>query len=250
MKHLWKKTDWFWAALLFTAAYAIGIIVVLGWANIRSFMATTTDLNETGDFLAGVFAPLALIWLVAAVLTQRQELHETRAQFAKNQKVVDEQMKAIKQQTTLTSLQLSQTVENAEKAYKLTLFDKRFQIYEKFVKFGKEHETHEYDEDSYSAIINLSQEAAFVFDQSIEEWLSDIGQQIFDYLQFKRVNPLPMVDDGFGNKIAPSDDAETQKLKEEYRKFTAWIDEQFLPDERSERFWQFMNVSDVPYMSG
>lgn len=132
-----------------------------------------------GDFLAGVFAPVALIWLVAAVLTQRQELNETRGQFEENQNVVDAQLKTINAQNALLALQHNQSVENAQKAYKLNLFDKRFQIYEKFVRFGEEHETRDYDYDCYSEMVNLSQEVAFVFDQAMEEWISDIGQQIF-----------------------------------------------------------------------
>ena len=54
--------------------------------------------NETGDFLAGFFAPLAFLWLAAAVFIQSRELREqrrelalTRNEFALNRQVETEQ---------------------------------------------------------------------------------------------------------------------------------------------------------------
>jgi hypothetical protein len=38
-------------------------------------------LGEIGDPLAGIFAPLAFLWLVAAVLVQSQELQEQRKEL-------------------------------------------------------------------------------------------------------------------------------------------------------------------------
>lgn len=56
------------------------------------------DLNAVGDFLAGVFAPIAFLWLVVAVLIQsqelslqRQELAATRAEVTENRKVAQAQ---------------------------------------------------------------------------------------------------------------------------------------------------------------
>lgn len=59
-------------------------------------------LNEIGDFLAGVFAPLAFLWLVVTVLVQAQELREqrkevrlSRKEFELNRLVAEETRKEI-----------------------------------------------------------------------------------------------------------------------------------------------------------
>jgi hypothetical protein len=40
--------------------------------------------NEFGDFLAGVFAPLAFLWLAVAVFVQREELSLQRVELEHN----------------------------------------------------------------------------------------------------------------------------------------------------------------------
>jgi len=50
-------------------AAAIYVTVFVGWLNLFCLPA-----NEFGDFLAGVFAPIAWIWFVLAFLLQRDEL--------------------------------------------------------------------------------------------------------------------------------------------------------------------------------
>ncbi|RVH04376.1 hypothetical protein [Sinorhizobium meliloti] len=249
MKRTWKDINWLWIAGVFTAAYAVAICFTLSGARIWDFLSTTNALNEVGDFLAGAFAPVALIWLVAAVLTQRQELNETRDQFAENQKVVDAQLKTINSQNSLLALQHNQAVENAKQAYRLSLFDKRLQIYEKFKGFGEVHQRKDYDEESYLAMVNLSQEAAFVFDRSFEDWLDEIAQQIHTYIQFKSENRFKDLTLSLGPEKHVYFE-HNRKLEKQYGEFAAWIREQFLPEVRVSKFWQFMHVSDQPYMDG
>lgn len=61
--------------------------------------------NEVGDFLAGAFAPLAFLWLIATVViqarelrAQRQELQLTRREFQANRKVAEAQATEAKRQ--------------------------------------------------------------------------------------------------------------------------------------------------------
>jgi hypothetical protein len=213
------------------------------------------ELNAVGDFLAGVFAPIALIWLVAAVLTQRQELNETRDQFEDNRKVVDAQLKTINSQNELLALQHHQAVENAAKAYKLSLFDKRFQIYQNFVNFGeaqnrnqfRDNHSHSVSNDlsreSYSIMFNLAREAAFVFDRSTEDWLDRIAQRILDYVNFRAANPSDY-DPVLGEAVI---DDHYVKVREQSAEYKSWIEAQFKHDVKTEKFWRFMNVSDQPY---
>ncbi|MGN7773537.1 hypothetical protein [Phyllobacterium sp. 22552] len=78
-----------WLAIM--AAVSIGYILVLG---VLFHLVTPKpydcaygyfpclSANELGDLVAGVFAPLAFLWLVAAVLVQSQELQEQRKELA------------------------------------------------------------------------------------------------------------------------------------------------------------------------
>lgn len=248
MKRTWRDINWLRVAGAFTAAYVAATGSTLGWWRTWSFLSTETDLNEVGDFLAGLFAPVALIWLVAAVLTQRQELNETRDQFAESKRVTDEQLKVIHSQNALLSLQHNQAVENAKQAYRLSLFDKRFQIYEKFIKFGEAHEENDYDHASYWAMINLAQESAFVFNNDIEDWFNEIAEQIESYRQYKVDNPLQTRPSSIIAGYQEALDNEHNKgIYAEIARLRDSISEQFTPEVRISKFWSFMSVSDQPF---
>lgn len=69
-------------------------------------------LNEWGDFFAGVFAPLAFLWLVAAVMVQskelaeqREELRLTRQEFEHNRKVMEAQADEARKQAEFIGVQ-------------------------------------------------------------------------------------------------------------------------------------------------
>lgn len=71
----------------------------------RAVVFQCLTLNELGDFLAGFFAPLALLWLAAAVYIQSKELSEqreelklTRKEFELSRDVAEEQKIAIQSQ--------------------------------------------------------------------------------------------------------------------------------------------------------
>jgi hypothetical protein len=70
--------------------------------------------SDWGTFVAGVFAPIAFIWLVAAVWIQSQELAEqreelrlTRHEFEENRKVMQEQAEEARRQAEFIGLQTS-----------------------------------------------------------------------------------------------------------------------------------------------
>ncbi|MEQ8326523.1 MAG: hypothetical protein RLO08_13185 [Parvibaculaceae bacterium] len=48
------------------------------------------EANEIGDFLAGVFAPLAFLWLIAAVFLQREELSAQRKELRDSRAVAQQ----------------------------------------------------------------------------------------------------------------------------------------------------------------
>ena len=58
----------------------LGVIGWFFWCEIL-LLRKSTSLNEVGDFLAGVFAPLAFLWLVVSLFLQRKELQLQRIEL-------------------------------------------------------------------------------------------------------------------------------------------------------------------------
>jgi len=235
----WKNVNWLFVAGVATIAYIFVFVAWLGLDRILIY-PTNNSLNEVGDFIAGVFSPLAFFWLVAAVLTQRQELTETRDQFAENQKVVDAQLKTINAQSHLLQQQHTLAEETAKKTYRLSLFQERYKIYEEFIAFGKKHDESKYD-DGYTEMLDLTHKASFVFGKDIYDYFGEIAQVIYE-LEQERFIHTSYQDDGFGNRKAVilDRDAAMEMIKTEN-----WLWEQFfLPEERKDRFFSSLRISD------
>lgn len=111
-----KKSPLFWG----------GVVTVLYFAGFAAFLfffgkhpSDRLDLNEVGDFFAGLAGPLAFIWLVVAVIVQsrelaaqreelklnRQELKLNRKEYQLNRKVLAEQGVEQKKQTEMLETQ-------------------------------------------------------------------------------------------------------------------------------------------------
>lgn len=90
-----SPSAWLFVGLALTVLY-IAVVLWLVWADAHEL--PELPLNELGDFLAGVFAPLAFLWFVVAVFiqaqelaAQRRELALTREEFEQNRQVAKEQ---------------------------------------------------------------------------------------------------------------------------------------------------------------
>ena len=64
------NSHWLWI----TSASYLFVGAAIGWARWPEL--SLLDLNELGDLLAGVFSPLAFLWLVGGYLQQGQELRQ------------------------------------------------------------------------------------------------------------------------------------------------------------------------------
>lgn len=235
----WRNINWLLVAGFATFVYAL---IALRWLGLDRILIypTNNSLNEVGDFIAGVFSPLAFIWLVAAVLTQRQELTETRDQFAVNQEVVDAQLKTINAQSVLLQQQHTLADETARKTYRLSLFQERYKIYEEFIAFGEKHEKSKYY-DAYLEMVDLTHKASFVFGKEIYDYFGEIAQVIYE-LEQKRAVHTTDENDGYGNRKAVILDAEMAKRISQTE---GWLWEQFfLPEERKDRFFSSLRISD------
>ncbi|MCM2433199.1 hypothetical protein [Agrobacterium rosae] len=179
----WKNANWLFVASSFTATYLVFIVVWIGPHEIIAF-SETDELNAIGDFLAGIFSPLAFIWLVAAVLTQRQELTDTRDQFAKNQKVVDAQLETINEQSALLQQQHTLAEETARKTYRLSLFEQRFAIYNELIEFGKiAAEWNPLRRHELNGLKQISTKSGFIFNSEVEDKIDDIFDSFRQYVE-------------------------------------------------------------------
>ncbi|PTV69044.1 hypothetical protein [Agrobacterium pusense] len=235
-----KNINWLLVAGIATIAY---VFVFVGWLGLDRILIypTNNSLNEVGDFIAGVFSPLAFIWLVAAVLTQRQELTETRDQFAANQEVVDAQLKTINEQSDLLQQQHTLAEETAKKTYRLSLFEERYKIYEEFIAFGKKYDEQKYRDPAYTDFVELMQKSTFVFGSDIDDWFHEISENIY-HLQDLRRSGVSKNYDKYGGFV---EIYSSNEVEAEIKKVSNWLNDQFfLAVERSEKFSASMRVSD------
>jgi hypothetical protein len=95
---------------------------------------TCLSANEIGDFFAGVFAPLAFLWLIAAVIiqskelkAQRQELSLTRDEMVATRETLSQQAAEMKASTAFIGIQ----TKIAEQQHETRLKEIKDQQYEK-----------------------------------------------------------------------------------------------------------------------
>jgi hypothetical protein len=84
------RINWLTAAGILTVLYLLALVIFLipetslcpSEGSLLQRLLACRSVNELGDFLAGAFAPVAFLWLVAAVLIQAQELRAQREELA------------------------------------------------------------------------------------------------------------------------------------------------------------------------
>lgn len=79
-------------ATAFTLCWIVGAIYIL------SFKSDPLDLNEWGDYVAGVSAPVAFLWLVVAVFLQSSELKAQRSELSLTREELELQREVMKAQ--------------------------------------------------------------------------------------------------------------------------------------------------------
>lgn len=87
---------------------SIGIIVTATWIAIIVFIFLYADLkhpeslNEFGDFLAGVFAPIAFFWLILGYMQQGKQLEQNTKALEQQERAlqlqIDEMKESVRQQ--------------------------------------------------------------------------------------------------------------------------------------------------------
>lgn len=96
----------------------IGISITVVWFLVigvfcvqNNFVFTNRELNSLGDFLAGIFAPVAFLWLILGYLQQGKQL--------------DQNTKALEQQEKALQLQINEMKESVKQQKEIALINEK-----------------------------------------------------------------------------------------------------------------------------
>lgn len=95
-------------AIIVTVIWLIGIFIIylMGW------LEYPTSFNELGDFLAGIFSPVAFFWLIYGYFQQGKQLEQNTKALEQQEKAlklqIDEMKEGVKQQRKFADIQLLQ----------------------------------------------------------------------------------------------------------------------------------------------
>lgn len=159
------------------ALFVVLTVVWLGVAICLGYTARHPDAScagtfscltasEWGDFLAGVFAPIAFLWLVAAVWIQSDELREqrkelalTRKEFELNRSVMEQQAEEARKQAEYIAAQTKLLTEESN-LRKLSIASEQFNsLIEKYIRYVMDHYTEIYkrfDGDGHARFFHVS----------------------------------------------------------------------------------------------
>ncbi|EGQ8002320.1 TPA: hypothetical protein ACMDRZ_003863 [Vibrio cholerae] len=90
----------------------VGLVITVIWITLISILlylkfndAASMSLNEWGDFLAGVTAPVAFLWLIIGYMLQRKELGLNTEALILNKNEIRRQANELAQQTQFQKMQ-------------------------------------------------------------------------------------------------------------------------------------------------
>lgn len=148
-------------------------------------------LNSLGDFLAGLFAPVAFLWLVVTVFLQKQELSLTRQEMVDTRNVmIDQAAEAkaqkefIEQQTAIMKRQADLAETSYKKNLRLQMFDKRVAVYDEIHRHLSAPIKTIATYDAFFEFRHLVYRTRYLFndDVNINEWLHKLSDLIDDVL--------------------------------------------------------------------
>ncbi|WP_225590836.1 hypothetical protein [Pseudoxanthomonas sp. PXM03] len=116
------STKVFWRI---TAGYLVAVLVGAWLLGFFDPEGTPISPNEWGDVLAGVFSPLAFLWLIYASLSQRAELALQRSELAQNNQTQQDQQIAMDKQARALNAQLKRLEAQADATYEPILIVER-----------------------------------------------------------------------------------------------------------------------------
>lgn len=216
-----KQRNWLIWAVVGTVVYVGVLAYGVGLCAIITFVSSP-KLNELGDFLAGTFAPLALFWLVAAVLTQRQELDGAREQFKKSQAVTEAQLDNVHRQNAFAA-------EQSDRNYKLNLFEPRFKVFEEVDNIARSFpygQPASIAEGAADRMSRLAQRSMFIFSKTVCEQLMEIAA-LFEQIANERIwfSTATTLNDKTGEQEHDPSVTTQAEWEDRRRRFNALCDE-------------------------
>lgn len=183
MRRLKRLTDPFIFGVTITVIYlgtiAYETLVVSASAN----WVENNKLNSLGDFLAGVFAPVAFLWLVVTVFLQKQELALTRQEMVNTRNVmIDQAAEAkaqkefIEQQTAIMKRQADLAEQTYIKNRKLQMYEKRIEFHNELRKFTERPLWDFVDGKLYYQFVHLGYKISYLFaaDEALGDWIQEM----------------------------------------------------------------------------
>ena len=189
MKALNHIRDPFIIGAMLTIGYLGAIFFEIAMAGASGEWIDHNKLNSLGDFLAGLFAPVAFLWLVVTVFLQKQELSLTRQEMVDTRNVmIDQAAEAraqkefIEQQTAIMKRQADLAEQTYIKNRKLQMFDRRIEVYDQIKQYSTVPIYELHQKESYLNFLHLLNKARYLFsgDANIENWMNNISDLLYD----------------------------------------------------------------------
>ncbi|QCM10005.1 hypothetical protein CFBP6625_06320 [Agrobacterium tumefaciens] len=183
-----KVGDPFHVGLALTTLYVGAVTYEILVAGISGNVIEDNGLNSLGDFLAGVFAPIAFLWLVVTVFLQKQELALTRKEMEEQRKAMRDQADEAKANTLFVEMQttiMKEQTEHAKSVYmktsRLQMFDKRMEVYNEIKKISDMSVDELSDMNAYFDIEHTLNKARYVFgeDDQINRWILRLQDAVY-----------------------------------------------------------------------
>lgn len=173
-----EKWPWRITGLVLTAAYA-GAVCYLVYRHQYGFWHRVIDLelNALGDMLAGLFAPLAFLWLFVATMIQGQELKDNRLVMQEQADAAASQVEFLAAQAKTMQEQGDVAREVAAANYQLALYDKRLDLSNRLDDVGLIIFTEgSISRETRRKIYEAAKSSKWLFDDNIKVWLAHLGE--------------------------------------------------------------------------
>ena len=167
-----KKDNWrcfgYGATLIYTAI--IGVLTYQFEVDLLTKISGM-KLNEVGDLLAGVFAPLAFLWLFVATMIQSEELKLQRQEIEENRKVMNKQAAAADAQAAIA-------IATARANYKFSMHDKRTSVYAELDELilVLNNEGRFVKDEDLARFNRAMRNAHYLFGKDVNDWLMHVSQ--------------------------------------------------------------------------
>lgn len=110
----------FYVGIVLTLCYFMGVFFVI----VRMDLNKVSSWNELGDFLAGVFSPVAFLWLIVGYLQQQSELSNNTKQLKLQAEELNNSVQQAAELNSLTKQQIEinlKAMKEASDKYRLSI---------------------------------------------------------------------------------------------------------------------------------